>query len=72
MLKARSYESYGIEKAANLIREDIALYGCSDGWKGYSLDVLADMEAALRSDGILYVDDMFGRWEHADAQRRTD
>lgn len=62
MFDTRSYENYGVGMAADIIREEVASRGFSEGWTGNSLDVLEDMKEALQSDGILYVDDMFGRW----------
>ena len=70
-MNTRTYEDFGIDKAAQMIREDVARQGFSDGWKGYSLDTLEDMKEALQSNGILYVDDMFGRWARAERSDLT-
>jgi hypothetical protein len=66
MFNIRSYEIYGVDGAACEIRNEISRRGCSEGWVGYSLQTLEDVKAALRKEGIAYVDDMFGRWERTD------
>ena len=71
MLSTRSYETFGVDAAAEMIRDEVARRGFSDGWKGYSLEVLDDMKEALQSDGIFYVDDMFGRWAHSEPRDLT-
>jgi len=58
----RRYEDYGLDDATETIREDITRDGLSEGWSG-ELETLNALREALRPEGIVYVDDMLGRWQ---------